>query len=204
MRRAWLKAKPLQSTPNMPTGPRSMACGAARPDHGLGRYAPGRQVTACALMVCLVMTTVIMLSQSAAKSAAYGPSTTTSGDGAPAERRARSGDHDLCYGSAECSTCPASPSRRDGTSEHVPRHAGDSNMTDTEDDSTSSFTEVPCREARCSTTGPTPTTPDCTRPDQGLLAKLPLSGSCASTASGACATCASLAASMLLRPFVVA
>ena len=101
MRRAWLKAKPLQSTPNMPTGPRSMACGAARPDHGLGRYAPGRQVTACALMVCLVMTTVIMLSQSAAKSAVHGPSTTTSGDGAPAERRARSRDHDLCYGSSE-------------------------------------------------------------------------------------------------------
>ena len=71
-------------------------------------------MTACALMVCLVMTTVIMLSQSAAKSAAYGPSTTTSGDGAPAERRARSGDHDLCYGSSEkfYMSCITTTSRR--------------------------------------------------------------------------------------------
>jgi hypothetical protein len=72
-----------------------MEYGAARPDHDLGRYAPGRQATACALMVCLVVTTVIMLSQSAAKSAVYGPSKTTFGDGAPVQGRARAGDHDL-------------------------------------------------------------------------------------------------------------
>ena len=72
-----------------------MENGAAQPDHDLGCYAPGRQVTACALMVCLAMTTVIMLGQSTAKSAVYGLSNPTYGDGAHAEGRAHAGQDDL-------------------------------------------------------------------------------------------------------------
>ena len=75
-----------------------MENGAAQPDHDLGCYVPRRQAIACALAVCLATTMVVMLSQSAAKSAVGSPSKPTFGDGAHAEGRARAGDHDLQYG----------------------------------------------------------------------------------------------------------